>query len=54
MADPAADAPPDDAALRAELDLVRERIPEALTPDHLRELRARADRLCRLLDVPNV
>jgi hypothetical protein len=52
--DPAADAPPDAAALRAELALVRECIPEALTPDTLRELRAREARLASLLEVPNV
>jgi hypothetical protein len=47
--DPAADAPPDAAALRAELALVRECIPEALTDDDLRELRAREARLASLL-----
>ena len=38
-------------ALRAELALVRECIPEALTPDTLRELRAREARLASLLEV---
>ena len=47
--DPAADAPPDAATLRAELALVRECIAEALTDDDLRELRAREARLCLLL-----
>jgi hypothetical protein len=50
--DPSADAPPDAAALRVELALVRECIPEALTDDDLRELRAREARLASLLEVP--
>ncbi len=50
--DPAADAPPDAAALRAELALVRECIAEALTDDKLRELRAREARLASLLGEP--
>jgi hypothetical protein len=54
--DPAADAPPDEAALRAELAGILAFLTDegALDPDHARELRARADRLCRLLEVPNV
>ena len=40
---------PDAPMWRAELALVREHIPEALTPDALRELRAREARLVSLL-----
>jgi hypothetical protein len=43
---------PDAPMWRAELALVRECIPEALTPEHMRELRAREARLCLLLGEP--
>ncbi len=52
--DPAADAPHDAAALRAELALVRECIAEALTDDDLLALEIRKARLASLLEVSDV